>query len=330
MPFKKIGSPDPKYLAATDILISDMSNINYDFLLFNRPIVLLANEWLRENFPDLGIKTDLGGLEKAIKRSLSNPMEYEEKRKYWHKRTMHKPDGRSSERVVDAILKYSKIKNPFILLIYGNNEVLKVHLDPIYEVLKKRGIRSKFIDSFDNEKFIDKNLICISTHNELLQDISLGYKVHIDHSVKGIGVTDFDKQVIKIKEMNHFPNTDLHITEGEVSLEKTRKWLGPYRDRAIMVGYPKSDLLLKLNNDDNKKAVYEELGFDPGKILITYAPTGKYSYPFKQGASLSNEVLRGLKRISKKDDYNILVKLRSKESLFGKFCRKLKNIIISI
>ena len=35
MPFKKIGSPDPKYLAATDILISDMSNINYDFLLFN-------------------------------------------------------------------------------------------------------------------------------------------------------------------------------------------------------------------------------------------------------------------------------------------------------
>ena len=33
--FKVVSSPHPKYLAATDILIGDMSNINYEFLLLD-------------------------------------------------------------------------------------------------------------------------------------------------------------------------------------------------------------------------------------------------------------------------------------------------------
>jgi len=326
MPFKKIGSPDPKYLAATDILISDMSNINYDFLLFNRPIILLSNKWLRENFPDLGIKTDLDGMEDAIKRSIDYPEEFEKNRKHWHKKTMHKPDGKSSERVVDSIIKYSGTKDPLVFLIYGKNPVLKVHLDPIYEVLKKRGIRAVFIDFFKEDEAIDKNTVFISTHNELLQNIPFGYRVHIDHSVKGIGVTDFEKQVKQIKEMDYFPNTDLHITEGEVSFEKTKKWLGPYRNRAVMVGYPKSDVLLRFDTMANKESVYKELGFKPGKILITYAPTGKYRYPFKQGASLSNKVLKRLNQISNRNDYNILVKLRSTKPFTEKVYEKIKIV----
>jgi hypothetical protein len=35
MPYKVIGSADPIYLAAKDILIGDMSNTNYEFLLYD-------------------------------------------------------------------------------------------------------------------------------------------------------------------------------------------------------------------------------------------------------------------------------------------------------
>lgn len=326
MPVKKIGSPDPKYLAATDILISDMSNINYDFLIYDRPIILIANEWLRKNFPDLGIKTDLDGLESAIERSIKKPQEFEKQRKYWHRKTMHKPDGNSSNRVIDVILKHSGIKDPFILLIHGNNEVSKVHLDPLHRVLKQRNIECDYSGVFNKKKYgnVD-NLICISTHNQILENIRNSYNIHIDHSVKGAGVTDFKRQLDKVKQMNYYPLTNLHITEGEVSHHKTQKLLGPYSDRAIMVGYPKSDTLLELSKIDNKRSVFRELGFDNNNLMITYAPTGKYSYPFKQGASLSTEVIYQLKKISDKYNYNILIKLRSALSLRNKIINKLRN-----
>ena len=326
MPLKKIGSPDPKYLVATDILISDMSNINYDFLIYNRPIILIANEWLRKNFPDLGIKTDLNGLENAIERSIKKPQEFEKQRKYWHKRTMHKPDGNSSSRVIDVILKYSGIKDPFILLIHGNNEVSKVHLDPLYKVLKQRNIRCGYLGAFNEKKYGNMdNLICISTHNQILENIRNSYNVHIDHSVKGAGVTDFERQLDKVKKMDYYPLTHLHITEGEVSHQKTLKLLGPYSDRAVMAGYPKSDTLLELRKIDNKRSVFRELGFNYNNLMITYAPTGKYSYPFKQGASLSPKVIYKLRKISDKYDYNILIKLRSALTLRNKILNKLRN-----
>jgi CDP-glycerol glycerophosphotransferase (TagB/SpsB family) len=312
MPIKKIGSPHPKYLAATDILISDMSNINYDFLLFDRPIILLANEWLRNNFPDIGIKTELEGLEDSIKRAIEYPMEYHEQRKYWHERTMFRPDGHSSERVIDTIIKRSGFKEPFFLFIHGNNEVSKVHLYPIVEIVKKKKKQFEFTGFFNEKKYRTlREIICISTHNNILAEINAGFRVHLDHSVKGEGVTDYNKLALQYKNLKYYPNTDLHITEGEISYENTKKLLGPYKNRAVKVGYPKSDILLKCDTEKNKKEVYRELGFKEDKILITYAPTGKYRFPFKQGASLSTEVLDRLKMISKRFDYNILVKLRS-------------------
>ena len=104
MSFSKIGSADPKYLAATDILIGDMSNTNYEFLLYDRPVILLANDWLRENYPNIGIKTDLRGLSAAIERSLKNPDEFKSQRKYWLGKTIYKSDGQVSKRYIDIIL----------------------------------------------------------------------------------------------------------------------------------------------------------------------------------------------------------------------------------
>ncbi len=44
--FKIIHESYPNILSVTDILIGDMSDINYEFLLVNKPIILLSNEWL--------------------------------------------------------------------------------------------------------------------------------------------------------------------------------------------------------------------------------------------------------------------------------------------
>ena len=41
-------------------------------------------------------------------------------------------------------------------------------------------------------------------------------------------------------------------------------------------------------------ALRKELGFDHKTPLIIYAPAGKYSYPFKQGATLSRVVIKKL------------------------------------
>ena len=71
MAMKQIASAEVKYLAATDILIGDMSDINYEFLLFDRPVILIANEWLYENFPDIGIKTNRKGLINSVVRSIN-------------------------------------------------------------------------------------------------------------------------------------------------------------------------------------------------------------------------------------------------------------------
>lgn len=306
-----------------------MSDINYEFLLFDRPVILLVNQWLRDNFPDMGIKTDLGSLEKSIERSIAKPEEYAQQREYWHNKTMFKPDGNSSNRVIDTIVKYSSIQNPFILLIHNNSAVLKTHLGPLYEVLRKRNIEVAYVGAFNKKQYGHKNnLICVSAHNWPLNNILYGYRVHIDHGVKGVGVTDFKRQLIQYKKMDYFPKVDLHITEGEVSYEKTKKLLGPYSRRAVMVGYPKSDTLLGLNTKENKLSICKKLRFDPRKLLVTYAPAGEYSYPFKQGASLCPEVIKCLKDISKNADYNLLIKLKCpKTSLGRKILRKIKRMV---
>jgi len=326
MAYKKIGSPDPRYLAATDILIGDMSDINYEFLLFDRPIILLANDWLAKNFPDIGIKTNLNGLENAIRRSISNPGEFSTKRKYWLGKTVYKPGEDSSGRVIDAILQYSGMENPIIVILHGNNDVLKTHLEPLYLNLKKRKMACEYIDKYSEDIGTRRdNYIFISAHNKLLNDIPSGYKVHIDHGVKGIGTTDLRKLIIEFREMQYLPNIDLHVTEGLVSFEKTKRILGPNSKRVILVGYPKSDVLLELNNIHNKISVCKEFGFDSNKVLITYAPAGKYSYPFKQGASLSNKVIKKLINISlNNNDINILIKLKyPPPSFFKKVINKL-------
>lgn len=308
MAIKQIGSARPEYLAATDILIGDMSNTNYEFLLFDRPVILLANQWLRENFPDIGIKTDLAGLENAIQRSIDNPGEYREQRKYWLDKTIYQPDGMSSKRYIDVMLEKSKIDNPNFVFIHGTDSVRKTNLPPLVKEAQRRGLNTIYVATVKKNSGTD-DTIYVAAHFVDLVNISCGYKVHIDHDLKGKSTANFEEAVKDYAKHDYFPFIDLHITAGDAGDEKTKAVLGPLSDRTVIAGYPKADDLIRLNTEENKKSVYKELGFDISKPLITYAPAAKESY-MKPGGSLSKETIDELKGIALRNDYNILIKLK--------------------
>jgi len=325
MPLKQISSPDPKYLAATDILIGDMSDTNYEFLLFDRPVILLANQWLRANFPDIGIKTDLAGLEAAIKRSIDNPGEFKEERGYWLQRTICEPDGSSSKRCIDVMLERSKITAPKFVFIHGGDSVKRTNLQPMVREVGKRGITASFVSSVKKNRG-QSDTIYVAAHVADLNS-SGGYKVHFDHGLKGKGTANVEASQKSYKENGYFPLIDLHITAGEVGQERTEMLLGPYSDRATIAGYPKADDLIRLNTEENKKSVCKELGFDVSKPLITYAPAAKESY-MKPGGSLSKETIDKLKEIALRYDYNVLIKLKyPRNAIIWQAVNKLKRLL---
>jgi len=302
-------SSDPKYLAGTDILIGDMSDINYEFLLFNRPIILLANNWLKINFPDIGIKTDLNGLPNAIDRCIKCPDEFEYNRKYWLKKTINKPFKNGSKLILDIIIKKAGLDDPVIILIHGNSSVRKTNLKSIYEEGLKNNYNIEMTGSIKNKS--SSNIIYVAVHFEDLKGIQDGFKVHLDHGLKGRGSDNVEFSSMDYKKNNYFPNIDIHITAGEEGFKRTKNHLlGPNKKRAIIGGYPKSQLLLKLNNMQNRLDVCNELNFNSDKLIVTYAPSGPLSDK-KPGGSLSYKVLNTMNRISKNGDYNILVKLKN-------------------
>ena len=309
MPIRQIASPEVKYLAATDILIGDMSDINYEFLLFDRPIILLANPWLRANYPDIGIKTNLVDLEKSIERSHKYPDEYSKQREHWLKQTIYKPFDNASKLILDIALEKSGFDDPLIVLLHGNNPLRKTNLIPLYEECVKNDIKVKLTSRLD-EGDLPESIYIAAHFDDLI--FSKGFKVHLDHGLKGRGTANLEISIRDYKHNNYFPTIDLHITAGEEGfLRTTNLLLGPHKERAVIGGYPKSDMLLNANTIENRNEVCRELNFEPAKKIVTYAPAGPLCYE-KPGGSLSFEVLRELKRISKTNDCNVLIKLKNK------------------
>ena len=325
MPVRQIESPEAKYLAATDILIGDMSDINYEFLLFDRPIILLANDWLRTNFPDIGIKTDINELEEAIERSINNPLEYAEQRKEWLEKTIHKPFDNASERVLKVAISKCGYHKPNTVIIHGSSEVRKSNLKPLYEEALSQDMRAYFVSHAKRTRN-RKEQIYFAAHFEDLK-IHNGYKVHLDHGLKGQGTANVEMSKRDYLQKDFFPIINLHITAGQIGDERTKMLLGPNSDRTAIGGYPKADHLNKLNTWENKKSVFKDLEFDDDKLLITYAPAGKQSYE-KPGGSLGPEVIRKLDELSMEYGYNILVKLKySKPNVFYRVLNKFRRCV---
>ncbi len=316
--FKIIGSAKAKYLAATDVLIGDMSNINYEFLLFNRPILLLANDWVRNHFPDIGIKARVHELEDAILRSLENPTEFEDDRKFWLKKVIFLPEISASKYYIDIAIQNTNFDNPKFVLLDGNNSVRKTNLEPLYNELTNRNIEVEMVNTIANIKDKYEKTIFIAAHFTDLIDIDYGYCIHIDHDLKGPATANLSQAVRDYKKNNYFDNIHLHISGGVAGKYRTQYVLGDKKDRVVIGGYPKADDLLAFNYYNVKKEVCNELGFDPSKPLVTYAPAGEKTY-MKPGGSLSIDVIKKIKEFGEKNSiYNILIKVKYEEKISPK------------
>jgi hypothetical protein len=311
MSVKFISSSNPKYLASADLLIGDMSDINYEYLLYNKPVVLLANDWLTKNFPDIGVKTSIKGLVSAVRDQLKNPVEYEAKRKVWLGKTFNFPKSRSASiHILDIAIEKSGYSSPKIVLLHGNNITRESNIRPIYEEGKSEGLDILLVDKLDESYKVDE-VIFIAAHFDDLH-IGYGFKVHLDHGLKGVGTANLDISVGDYKRHNFFPKIDLHITAGPAGFTRTvNLLLGPNKNRAIIGAYPKADVLLALNTAENRISICKELKFNPKKKIIVYAPSGQLSWP-KPGGSLSMKSLFELFRLSMKLNVNVIVKLKNK------------------
>ena len=322
--FKILGSAEPKYLAATDFLIGDMSNINYEFLLYDKPIILLANDWLTKNFPDIGIKCDIRNINSAIIESIKTPDLYSLKRKLWLERTISYLNEPASKRYIDIMLHKSGLLKPSFLFFHGDDSVRKTNLIPLVKEVSSRNFNYNFVAGKQKNMISNSNTIIVGAH---YADIPLldGYRVHIDHDLKGISTANLEYGIWDYKKHKYFPHIDLHIVAGKAGDKRTKLVLGPYEDRTIIAGYPKGDHFLKLNTQKNKDDVYNELGFKKGIPLVTYAPAGKCSF-MKPGGSLNNNVIYKLMELSKCNNFHVLVKMKYDNSIIGRVINILKDV----
>jgi len=315
MPFKTISSPDPKFLSATDILIGDMSDINYEFLLLDKPLILLANEWIHNNWPDIGIKTNIDGLNDAIIESTNNPNKHSSSRTSWLNKTIYQPYENSSSRILDKAIKLSKYRDPLLVIVDGNSEVRKSNLIPLYNEALSRNLNVVY-QNFPKKINDSNEVIYFAVHFEDLI-VKSGFNVHLDHGLKGKGAANVKLSIEDYKKNNYFPLIDLHITAGSVGDERTKMQLGPNHHRTWIGGYPKADTINSLNNCKTRNDVCKELGFNPEFPIITYAPAGPLSNE-KPGGSLNSNVLNELEKLSNFNKYNILIKLKSSRKSFLK------------
>jgi hypothetical protein len=239
------------------------------------------------------------------------------------------PDNGSSSNYIDIALQNSGYNNPKFVLIDGNNPVRKTNLLPLFNEIKYREMVVCLVHKYDASFNTNANIIFIGAHVNDIKKIEKGYKIHIDHDLKAPSTANLAHAKRDYKRNNYFQNIDLHITAGEAGKIRTQYLLLENHEKVIVGGYPKAMDYLNLNNEKNKLEVCTELGFDPSKHLVTYAPAGKKKY-MKPGGSFNESVLVSLREIEKNLDINILVKLKySKNMSVKEFFLKLLKYMYS-
>tara|TARA_B100000963_G_scaffold361656_1_gene398489 strand:+ start:7006 stop:7992 length:987 start_codon:yes stop_codon:yes gene_type:complete len=324
--FKIINESYPNILSVTDILIGDMSDINYEFLLVDKPIILISNAWLDKNFPDLGERiSNIKQLHKTLLK-IQNIDNFVKNRDFYKKKAFFIYNNTNSKETLRKIIEFSNIDNPIISLHHNNNQIYKSNLLPL-----KKAAENMHLEVYENFSNSLPNIIHIAAHFAVLKNpsISNDFCVHLDHGLKGDGTANVEISLADYKKNNFFPNVDLHITAGPMGFERTKKLLGTNSDRAIQGAYPKADYIINGNNNNNRYSICKRYNLDPNLPIITYASAGEESLE-KPGGSLSKEIIAELRNIHKLGGYNVVVKLKYKHYFirraFSKMKTKLKKL----
>lgn len=99
-------------MAASDLLIGDVSSVTREYLAFRRPFIFLSNrpKWMwskrKTKLWECGeIVTNSNNMWYGVERALDNPDRYLEVINRHFRNTFFKPDGKASKRAADAINK---------------------------------------------------------------------------------------------------------------------------------------------------------------------------------------------------------------------------------
>ena len=105
------STPDPvPLMAASDLLLGDVSGITREYLAFRRPFVFLSNKpkflWMKNKtrlWVCGEVVTAPSAMWKTVERSLNNPDRYMKEIERFLQNTFYKPDGRAAARARDAL-----------------------------------------------------------------------------------------------------------------------------------------------------------------------------------------------------------------------------------
>ena len=289
---KTTGKAEPNILCITDYLIGDMSDINYEFLLLNKPLILLSNKWLSQNFPSLGCRiNDIGQLADTL-GVINDHDAYTKQRKKYLNEAFAVTDATNADVALEKILAVSQIDQPILALHHLNNILYKSNLMPLKTAAKKLGL-----DVVENKALRDTSVINVGAHFGSLLDpkISKNYCVHLDHGLKGLGTANVEISKRDYFKYNYFPSVNLHLTAGKMGQIRTEMLLGPMKDRAMIGAYPKATEIINGANPINREIIFTAFGLDSSLPVITYAPAGEESHE-KPGGSLTKTVLKDLKK----------------------------------
>ena len=325
--FKVIGRIEPNIICATDFLIGDMSDINYEFLLLNRPIILLSNPWLKLNFPDIGHRiSSIRELPEAL-QAIKIEDAFEDIRADYVKKAFSVTDITSSDVALARILEASQIDNPCLVLHHKNNQIYKSNLLPLIDSAAKLKI-----NVFENVKISSKNTINVGSHFKVLLDKGIAdrFCVHLDHGLKGTGTANVGIARCDYKKNNYFPTVNLHLTAGPMGQARTEMLLGPLKSRAMLGAYPKATSILQNSQSAVRSMILRSFGLEPDLPVITYAPAGEESFE-KPGGSLNRRILQDLKQFEKNYKCNMVIKLKYpfyfQRKTLSLIRKKFKNVI---
>ncbi len=96
-------------MAASDLLIADISTVSHEFLCFDRPLVFLDPRLLSIRKDKVwvwkcgSVVKRKGEVWSTVEKALAEPEAYAEKRKAVREEIFYKPDGHAAERAAEAI-----------------------------------------------------------------------------------------------------------------------------------------------------------------------------------------------------------------------------------
>ena len=314
------NSTDGKILAYTDFLIGDMSDINYEYLLTNRPVIILSNKWLINNLPKMGpFCNKITDVENTVKNLLENPTKHSVNYNKIKNLAYVSTESNQCALSVQAIAKRYDISQATFNIIDNQLDLYKGNLDPLYKWLKSSNFK------------VTKNLmksslsqINIAAHCKLLNGID-GTKlanIHFDHGLKGKGTYNYCMGIDCYRENNYYPNIDLHVVAGEYGFRRTKECLNNITDKIVVGGYPKGDTILnELKNIKAKKEFYKSNNLNWNSTTVMYAPSGLKSNR-KPGGSLSISNIIYLVKLCKQNNWNFIFKQKKAKMMIKEYFLK--------